>query len=126
PAAAWAAERTGARLAFDAEDLLGDYSQEPWRVHRRIEELYLKRCDFVSTMSPSAAQLLQDRNDLPPTPIVLRNVGMMKRRQRILEPRKRPPPDVPSLYWMGQTIGPHSCAEAVLQAMKRCPLPVRL
>src|ERR1019366_7408581 len=42
PAAAWAAERTGARLAFDAEDLLGDYSQEPWRVHRRIEELYLK------------------------------------------------------------------------------------
>lgn len=126
PAAACAARRTGARLAFDAEDLLADCSSEPRWIHRRLEELYLKRCAYVSTMSPSAARWLQDRHRLARPPIVLRNVPPLAERGGVLEPRRRSPTAMPSLYWMGQTIGPHSCAENVLLAMHRLSRPVRL
>ncbi len=126
PAAAWAAAKVGTPLGFDAEDLLSGYSKEPYQIHRRVEEMFLKRCDFVTTMSPQAAEWLQDQYALEQTPVVIRNVSMLKRRRGVKEPRLRPRNKIPSLYWMGQTIGPHSCAEHVLTAMKRLSFPVRL
>ncbi|MFA5976141.1 MAG: glycosyltransferase [Elusimicrobiota bacterium] len=127
PAAAWAADRAQSRLAFDAEDLQADYSMESGRaIHRWLEDRYLKRCAYVSTMAPPAARWLQDRHNLPKSPIVLRNVPYLAERQGVLPPARRSVRQQVSLYWMGQTIGPHSQAGNVLQAMARISRPIRL
>jgi glycosyltransferase involved in cell wall biosynthesis len=117
PAAWWAAKRHQARIALDAQDLLADCSAEPVNLVRSMERRYLRHCDYISTMSAAAANRLQDTNNLARTPIVLHNTPRLAEREGIAAPTDRQHSREVSLYWFGQTIGGHSCAEQVLAAM---------
>jgi glycosyltransferase involved in cell wall biosynthesis len=125
PAAARVAARWGCPYGFDAEDLLADSPDEPTHLVRRIEKLYLSGCAYVSTMSAAAAERLQEVHHLSRTPIVLHNVPWLEERAGTVPPRDRPVKSVQSIYWFGQTLGPHSCAEQMIRALSRLSRPVR-
>lgn len=126
PAAAWAAESAGSRFAFDAQDLLADSSAEPRRLIRNLERRYLSRCAYITTMSNSAAQRLQETNGLSAPVPVLHNTPRLDERAGIAPPHARAPSRRTSIYWFGQTIGPHSRAEQVLRALPLVESSVRL
>jgi glycosyltransferase involved in cell wall biosynthesis len=126
PAAVWAASKNHSRFALDAQDLLVDCSAEPVRLAASLEKRYLPDCVYVSTMSHAAAKRLQETNNLARTPIVLHNTPSLLDRAGITPPKQRTPSDPISLYWFGQTIGPHSCAQQVVAAMPLLSKPVKL
>jgi len=59
-------------------------------------------------------------------PVVLHNCGSLAERAQLPPPGARPPAGALRLYWFGQTIGPHACAEPVLRAMALLGQPARL
>lgn len=126
PAAHRAARNTGARLGFDAEDLLVDSPEEPVALMDAIERRCLPACSQVSTMSEAAAERLQETRQLLRLPVVLHNVPSLRERQGLRPPEERPMPKLPALYWVGKTIGPHSLADQVVAAMPRVRTPFRL
>src|SRR5208337_3446292 len=126
PAAAWAARITKSRFAFDAEDLLAESSAEPHNMIIDIEKRYLHDCAYISTMSHDAADRLQVTNSLKERPLVLHNTPRIKEREGAIPPIERPLGDVVSIYWFGQTIGTHSCADQVLKALPLLCKPVRI
>jgi glycosyltransferase involved in cell wall biosynthesis len=126
PAAVWAARRHNAGFAVDAQDLLADCSAELTKLAISLERTYLKDCAYISTMSAPAAERLQQTNMLCCKPIVLHNTPGLKERNGVRSPVDRPLNEPVSLYWFGQTIGPHSCAEQVLKAMRNLCRPVKL
>jgi len=126
PAAWWAANKHQARVALDAQDLLADCSTEPVKLARQIERRYLKHCHYISTMSTAAANRLQETNGLARTPIVLQNTSRIAEREGLASPSDRQPSREVSLYWFGQTIGVHSRADQVLNAMPLLKTPTRL
>jgi len=126
PVAARAASATGARLGFDAEDLLADCSDEPGHLMRKIERQFVRKCSYVSTMSDAAADWLEQKLRLRQTPLVLHNVAALHERVSFQPPSKRASGGPLRVYWFGQTIGPHSCADQVLQAISRLPFPAIL
>ena len=125
PAAAKAAAQTGGRFAFDAEDVLADSSVEPRALIRDIERRYLAECAYISTMSEAAAARLHATNSIARPIIVLHNTLSLSARQGTESPDRRKRASPPSLYWFGQTIGPHSCAEYVLEALALMREPLR-
>jgi glycosyltransferase involved in cell wall biosynthesis len=126
PAAARAALRGRAPVVFDAEDLLAEAPGEPRRLMRAIERAYAPRCALVTTMSQAAAERLRDSLSLPETPTVLHNTPSLREREGLAPPDVRPRPDMLSIYWFGQTVGPHSCAEQVVRALRLLKRPARL
>jgi glycosyltransferase involved in cell wall biosynthesis len=126
PAAWWAANTHQTKVALDAQDLLADCSAEPVKLARRIEKRYFKHCHYISTMSRAAANRLQETNALVRKPIVLHNTSRMAEREGIAAPPDRQPLREVSLYWFGQTIGVHSRADQVLNAMSLLKTPTRL
>lgn len=126
PAAARAARKNQSRFALDAQDLLADCPAEPIEFARHLEKRYLRNCAYVSTMSKAAAKRLEETNNLARTPIVLHNTPSLLERTGIAPPTKRRPSDPVSLYWFGQTIGAHSCAQQVVAAMPLLCKPVKL
>lgn len=126
PAAAEAARRTGAMLAFDAEDLLAESSDEPVRVIRAIERRLVPTCNYLSTMSRAAALRLQETLGLPEAPLVLHNTPSLADRKGVLPPMPRAPDEPLRIYWFGQTLGRHSCADQVLRAFPMLHKPARL
>lgn len=126
PAAATAAARTGSRCGFDAEDLLADSSAEPQALMRFLERRYLPHCAYITTMCESAADRLYATNRLARRVHVLHNTLPLATRHGIDDPDRRRRSETPSLYWFGQTLGPHSCAEHVLEALALMGRPSRL
>lgn len=126
PAAVWAAQRTNAKFAIDVHDLLADCSTEKIELIRNIEKRYLNKCAYISTMSDVAAKRIQETNNLSIEPIVLHNTPSLKERKGINPPNNRPTNKMVSIYWFGQTIGRHSCAEQVLKSMPLLCQPVKL
>lgn len=126
PVAALAARRAGALVAFDAEDLLAECSAEPVHLHELVERRFLPGCAYLSTMSRAAAEHFRDKHRLSTRPLALHNAPRLAERAGIQPPRQRPANRVPSVYWFGQTIGPHSRADQVLRAMPLVPQPFRL
>jgi glycosyltransferase involved in cell wall biosynthesis len=57
---------------------------------------------------------------------VLRNTPKLSERHGVTPPSERDPALPLSLYWFGQTTGPHSLAYQVLDAMARLEVPVQL
>src|SRR5262249_5374161 len=117
PAAARAARRTHSPYAFDAEDLLADCPDEPAHIARRIERGYADDCAFVATMSEVAGTRLAETNDLSKSPIVLYNTPLLEEGAEVPFPEARGPDWCPVIYWFGQTLGPHSCAEEIIRAL---------
>ena len=126
PSAAEAAARTGAKLAFDAEDLLAESSAESIPMIRAIEQFYVPSCSLVITMSRSAADRLRQTLKLRETPVVLHNTPSLKEREGLLPPEHRRKSKILSLYWFGQTIGPHSCADQLVRALPLLARPAKL
>jgi glycosyltransferase involved in cell wall biosynthesis len=126
PSAAEAAARVGAKLGFDAEDLLAESSAEPARMMRAIEKRYIPHCAYVSTMSHAAAMRLRETCGLRTEPMVLHNTPSLKERGGLRPPNARPISDKLSIYWFGQTIGRHSCAEQVLRALPLLSKPAKV
>ncbi|MBD2357540.1 hypothetical protein H6G41_23490 [Tolypothrix sp. FACHB-123] len=126
PAAVWAAQKVKSKFAIDIHDLLSDCSSEPIHLIKNIEERYLKRCAYVSTMSSVAAQRLKEVNKLSKIPIVRHNTPKIQEREGILSPEQRSSSDIISIYWFGQTIGYHSRADQVIRAMPLLCKPVKL
>jgi glycosyltransferase involved in cell wall biosynthesis len=126
PAAAWAARRTGSRFGLDAQDLLSDCSDEPTTIMLNLEQRYLRDCAYISIPTQAAADRLQATNNLKASPIVVHNTPALEERLGVHPPTERISPEITSLYWFGQTIGPHSCAEQLLKTFPLLIKPVRL
>lgn len=131
PAAARAAQRLGARLAFDLEDFhsaeLPDdagYDRERALV-TAIERRYLPRCALLSASSEGIADEIAHRYGVR-RPVVVLNTFPLGDRE--IEP---PPPhermgEGPSLYWYSQVIGPTRGIEQAVQALARLPFAAHL
>jgi glycosyltransferase involved in cell wall biosynthesis len=126
PAAVWAAKKTRSQFAVDIHDLLSDSPSEPVHIMRNIEERYLSKCVYVSTMSSVAAERIQKLYALSAQPIVLHNTPGLLERSSILPPEQRSTSKIISIYWFGQTIGYHSRADQVIRAMPLLEKPIKL
>ncbi|MCS7083047.1 MAG: glycosyltransferase [Bacteroidetes bacterium] len=78
PACAWAADRWGAALTYDARELYPDVAAtvgRPWvrAFWRALEARYIRRAHWVFTVSEGIAELLALRYEIP-KPLVVRNV----------------------------------------------------
>ncbi len=123
--AALAARRVGASYAVDVEDLLTENPSEQVTQIRAIETRYFAAAAFLSTMSDAAADYLLQQYPTISRPLVLHNCPSLAERD-LPPPSARPAAAIPTLYWFGQTVGPHSCAEMVLRALARLKQPAWL
>lgn len=131
PAAAHAAARHGARLAFDAEDLhtgelhAGRRGELAQRLAEHIEAAYIGRCAFVSAPSGPVADELARRYGLP-RPLVVHNAfPLADRRPPAEPPRDRRGPAL-SLYWYSQTIGADRGIQDAIRAAGLIGAPVQI
>ena len=125
-AAARAAQACGGVYAADIEDLLAEYAINPLASIRRVERLFFAPAAFLCTMSDSAADYIRDTHRLARRPIVLPNCPSLAERSALAPPELRPLRETVTLYWFGQTIGPHSCAESIVRALPLLLRPGRL
>jgi glycosyltransferase involved in cell wall biosynthesis len=124
--AARAAAASGARFAADIEDLVADCEDEPVALVREIERRGFPRAAFLATMSEAAADRIVELHRPAARPLVLHNCVALAERAGLPSPEARPPGDSLRLYWFGQTIGPHACAEAILRAIPQLRRPAQL
>lgn len=125
PVAAAAQAHRG-RFAVDVEDLVSDCTDEPTTLVRAIEDRHFPRAAFLTTMSEAAADRLAGLHRLQRAPVVLHNCMTLAERAGLPPPAARPPHAPLSLYWFGQTVGPHACAEVILRAIAKLQFPARL
>jgi glycosyltransferase involved in cell wall biosynthesis len=125
-AAARAAQACGGAYAADIEDLLAEYAINPVASIRRVERQFFAPAAFLCTMSDAAADFLCDTHRLARRPLVLHNCPSLAERAALTPPELRPPGGTVSLYWFGQTVGPHSCAESIVRALPLLRRPCRL
>jgi glycosyltransferase involved in cell wall biosynthesis len=125
-AAARAAAAIGARFAVDVEDMVADCIDEPGALVREVERRFFPQAAFLATMSEAAADRIVELHRPTIRPVVLHNCMSLAERATLPAPEARPFADVLRLYWFGQTIGPHACAEAILRAVPQLSGPARL
>lgn len=121
-----AAHAHRARFAVDVEDLVSDCTDEPTALVRAIEDRHFPHAAFLTTMSDAAADRLAELHRLPRPPVVLHNCMTRAERGSLPPPAARPAHAPLALYWFGQTVGPHACAEVILRAVATLPFPARL
>lgn len=126
PAAARAARQLGRPFAIDVEDLLSDSDSEPREAMRRIEQRLFARAAFFYSMSEVAVERTRELSGSTAPAFVLHNCPRLAERDGILPPAQRPARALPMIYWFGQTLGPHSCAETLLRGIAAAGLPVGL
>ena len=120
-AAAAAARRNNALIAFDAEDFETGYcyATGPTAMDRLIESFerqYLPLCCYVTAASPGIAEAYSAKYAIP-VPSSILNVFPLADRPQKFRPTK---PDGPlQLYWFSQTIGLGRGLEDIIQAMGR-------
>jgi glycosyltransferase involved in cell wall biosynthesis len=117
PAAAMAARRTGAKYAFDAEDVLAESSAEPVDMIHQIEREYLGGCAYVSTMSEAAADYFKAKITPDQPVLATHNTPSLKDREGLAAPSLRHRDGTLKIYWFGQTLGEFSCAEDMVRAL---------
>jgi glycosyltransferase involved in cell wall biosynthesis len=121
PAAAFAANRNGAKLGFDAEDdHVAELTDEPENqveieLRRRIEEHFLPSCQYLTAASPGISRAYHNRYGLPVLPIL--NVFPLA--QAPSSPIRDYRSDVLSVYWFSQTIGPGRGLEQLILGLGR-------
>lgn len=125
PAAATSARYHGTRFGFDAEDFhIGELTDTPEnqaeiRVRDRIERTLLPKCHHLTAASPGIASAYAQRYGVKMEPIL--NVFSQSQTSpcTVLQ-------STPSLYWFSQTVGPGRGLEAIVEAMGKMRIPVRL
>jgi glycosyltransferase involved in cell wall biosynthesis len=119
-AAAQAAKKNGARVAFDAEDFESGYyekSSGPQPIDLLIEAVerkYLAECCYVSAASPGIAVAYEEKYGIS-RPTTILNVFSAAEQPRQF--RRTVPGHPMRLYWFSQTIGPGRGLEDVIRAM---------
>jgi glycosyltransferase involved in cell wall biosynthesis len=116
PIAAAAADRWGARLGFDCEDLLSENGTDPVGIVQQIEKTYLPLCDYISTASEGIGARLERDYGVQP-PVVLYNVFPLHLANGLLPPGQRPESQQLRLLWFSQTIGPGRGIEEAIEAV---------
>jgi glycosyltransferase involved in cell wall biosynthesis len=116
--AAVAARRRGARFAVDIEDLLSENPSERVKEVTAVERTYYPQAALLCTMSEAAADYIAERYPTAQRPITLHNCPSLTERG-LGPPETRATGARLGLYWFGQTIGPHSCADTVLRAVAK-------
>jgi hypothetical protein len=132
-AAGEAADRTGARLGFDAEDFHPEETETvtssrlDQRIIASIEGRWLPRCTFVTAASPLIGAAYASARSLAEPPLTVLNV--FPRAEAPARPAPAPADRPRSLYWFSQTIGPGRGLEAMLRILARartaCQLSLR-
>lgn len=130
PVAATAADRLGAALGFDAEDLhSGTYpdrlSDSPGRrLAEAVERVYIPLCRHLTAASPGIAGAYAQLLGVESTPVL--NVLPLAEAPAEAAAAERETNEPPSLYWFSQTIGPGRGLEELIRALGRVGRPVRL
>lgn len=128
PAAAAAARRHGALLAYDAEDFHsgeGSGSAEDvlrMKMVERIEGAALPACAYVTAAAPLIGRAYAERYGIAP-PATILNVFPLAMKAAEAPPRER---GVLRAYWFSQTIGLDRGLQPFLRAMARTSAPVTL
>lgn len=133
PAAVRAADRIGARLGFDLEDLYsGELPGDPRadaerRLAESLERGYLPRCDFLVASSAGIADEVVARYGVR-RPYVIHNV--FPAADRLAAPdglaAERAHDGGPTLYWYSQVIGAGRGLEEAVTALSMLHAPARL
>ena len=126
PLVAQLAAKHGKPFACDIEDILTESSCEPQAVMRAVEKKYLPSANLIMTMSGAARDYLEEHYQVGTKTLVLHNSPGLAERGDLLPPNERPPVTKPSIYWFGQTLGPHSCALELIKANARAGAPFQL
>ncbi|MFL5578381.1 MAG: glycosyltransferase [Gemmatimonadaceae bacterium] len=131
PAAARAARRLGARLAFDVEDLHTADFTDPAAHLAEIaligwaERTVLPRCATLTAASAGIADAVAALYQVPRPAVVLNAFPLADRERRPTVARERRG-DVPSLYWFSQTVGPDRGLEEAVRALGLLGVPAEL
>lgn len=129
--AAEAAAATGARYAFDCEDLLAEETADGLRstarreMIRRLERRYLPGAAYVSATSQPMADHLVKQYGLTRTH-VWHNCFPRSELAGLVPPSARPKGEAIDLVWMGATIGHGRGLEDVFTVLPRLDRSVRL
>lgn len=116
PLAAKIAKKYNRPFGCDIEDILSESNNEPKKLFCAIEKKYLKKTSLIVTMSDAASAFLFKKYNLEKPPVVLHNTPSLAERHGFKRAYKIKPKEKPSIYWFGQTLGPHSCALELLKA----------
>ncbi|MFV9504994.1 MAG: glycosyltransferase [Oscillochloridaceae bacterium umkhey_bin13] len=131
PIAARAAQRYGAKLAYDAEDLhteelaLHERDTPAQRAIETLERRWINQCDLVTVPSALIAATLAERYRIP-SPLVVHNVFPWADRAKLDgQIRERRGPTL-SLYWYSQMIGLNRGLADLLRAASLLTTPVQI
>ena len=130
PIAARAARRTGAKYAFDCEDLLAEETSDGLGdpalrcAILDIERAYLPRAAYVTATSLAMAAHLARSYSI--TPRVVRNVFPLAELSGIPRPAARLHGQTTELVWMSATLGARRGLEDAVRALAKLPDTARL
>jgi len=128
-AAGLAAERTGAKLGFDAEDFhpaeTDEASADPVEIAsiKTIESHWLPRCVHLTAASPLIAAAYRDRYGIREPVTVLNVFPSASAPSAPVTPASGGPA---RLYWFSQTLGPGRGLELLLPVLARMSAPCSL
>ncbi|MES2922359.1 MAG: glycosyltransferase [Verrucomicrobiota bacterium] len=125
PIVASLARRYGKPYGCDIEDILTESSSEPRRLLQAIELRYLGGAGGIFTMSRAAAEHLNREYQLKAEITVAHNCPALAERGQLTIPI-RSTSSRPSIYWFGQSLGPHSCALELLKANVAAGSPCKI
>lgn len=126
-AAAHAASRRRARLAFDAEDFHTGEANSPRELARvdLLQRRYLPMCSFVTAASRGISAALAERYGIG-TPTTIHNVFPWAERRLLDGQKKDRSTQALSLYWYSQTIGLDRGIQDAVRAAGILRAPVEL
>lgn len=115
PLVANMARSRGVPYGCDIEDILTESDTEQVSLLTSVERSYLPGAGVISTMSKVAANHLVQTYSLAQSVVPLHNCCSIAERSGLIRPRTGRS-DLRSIYWFGQTLGPHSLAVELIQA----------
>lgn len=125
PLVAQIASKKRKPYACDIEDILTKSAVEPVRLLSSIETRYLKDATVISSMSEVAADYLDKSLEMEQKVLTLHNCPEIKERNEVHEPSMDSTAK-PSIYWFGQTLGPHSLAIELIEANANADHPFNI
>lgn len=126
PTVASVAHQDGVPYGCDIEDILSESSSEPRKLISAIEQRFLPGASVVTTMSNAAAQFLKEQLPEQREILATHNTPALSERQGVPPPVNRPKQERPSIYWFGQTLGPHSLGVDLIKANASAGFPFRI